>query len=132
MNLLDGLDTALNSDAVSAAVDVAGKSNFMDNIDHSASASWWDTGIKYATDAFGWMEDNPTTTNLLAGVVGGVGQYLMSKEQLAQQERFAREQWERERAARRIKPGSMDGYGSHVATAKGGLLTNGLIIGQED
>ncbi|MFI8748776.1 hypothetical protein ACIGG6_02050 [Vreelandella lionensis] len=123
MNLLDGLDTALNSDAVSAAVDVGSQ---------AASSNWWDTGIEYATKAFNWMEDHPTTTNLLAGVAGGVGQYLMSKEQLAQQERFAREQWERERAARRIKPGSMDGYGSHVATAKGGLLTNGLIIGQED
>lgn len=123
MNLLDGLDTALNSDAVSAAVDVGSQ---------AASSNWWDTGIEYATKAFDWMEANPTTTNLLAGVAGGVGQYLMSKEQLAQQERFAREQWERERAARRIKPGSMEGYGSHVATAKGGLLTNGLIIGQED
>lgn len=123
MGLLDGIGSALSSDAVSAAVDVGSK---------ASSSNWWDTGIEYATKAFNWMEENPTTTNLLAGVAGGVGQYMMGKEQLAQQERFARDQWERERAARRIKPGSMEGYGSHVASAKGGLLTNGLIVGQED
>jgi hypothetical protein len=123
MSVLDGISSALNSDAVSAAVDVGSQA--------ASSDSWWDTGIKYATSAFDWMEENPTTTNLLAGVAGGVGQYMMGKEQLEQEQRFSREQWERDRAARRIKPGSTEGYGSHVATAKGGLLTNGLIIGQE-
>lgn len=124
MGLLDGISSALDSGAVESAVNVGSKA--------ASNSSWWDTGIKYATDAFGWMEDHPETTNILAGVAGGVGSYLSNQQQLEQQQQFSEDQWNRERDARRIKPGSTSGYGSHVATAKGGLLTNGMIVGEED
>lgn len=120
MSLLDGINSALDSGAVEAAVDVG------------SDSSWWETGIEYANTAFNWMNDYPEATNLLAGVAGGVGQYLTSQQQLEQQQKFAEEQWRREREARRINPGEIKGYGSHVATAKGGLLTNGMIAPDEE
>lgn len=119
MGLLDGIGSALDSGAVDAAVDVG------------TDPTWWETGISYATDAFGWMEDNPEVTNVLAGVVAGAGQYYMAKEQQDNQQRFERDMMARKKEDRRIQPGAIKGYGSHVATAKSGLLTNGMIIGEE-
>lgn len=112
-------------------------SDFMSYIDTAADAvssaasdaSWLDTGIKYANNAFEWMETYPEATKLLAGVAGGVGSYLTAQSQLKQKQEFAKEQWDREREARRIQPGQVNNYGSHVASAKGGLLTNGMIVG---
>lgn len=116
--------------------------DFLSNIDLSATAdgvanaassgNWWDTGIEYATNAFDWMEKYPAATNVLAGVVGGVGQYYMGQQQLKEQQRFEREMMDRRREERQVKPAGIPGYGSHVATAKGGLLTNGMIIGEDD
>jgi hypothetical protein len=85
--------------------------------------------IKYGTDAFDWIEKNPETAQIIAGVVGGAGQYFAAKEAQKANERFQMSVMDRRRDERQIKPGEIENYGSHVGVAKKGLLTNGMIAG---
>jgi len=87
-------------------------------------------GVKdYGTKAFQWIEDNPETSQIIAGVVGGAGQYLAAKEQQKSAERFEMDMMERRRKERQIKPGEIENYGTHIGEVKKGLLTNGMIAG---
>lgn len=104
-------------------------SNAADMVDDSVTALY--EGIKdFGTDAFKWIEDNPETSQIIAGVVGGAGQYLAAKEQNKADRRFQMSVMDRRREERRIKPGEIKGYGSHIGTVRKGLLTNGMIAGE--
>lgn len=108
----------------------------------SSSSSWastaWDTASKFATDAFDWMEKNPEATNALGGVASGLGSaYMANKEIEAQKEEarknraFEREMYDKRKEDRQVKPGSIQGYGSHVNNISKGLITNGMISDDE-
>lgn len=78
----------------------------------SAAGSWWDTGIKYGTKAFGWLDDatgwiegNPITATLLSGVVGGVGSYMSAKDLHKAEEALLEKRLREEREAARIEIG---------------------------
>lgn len=116
MGLLDGIGSALNSNAVDAAVD-AGTS--------SATGGLWDTVGDYATTAFDWLNDNPEAASVLGGVATGVGSYYAQQDEQDWSEKMYR----RKREDRMINPGTIDNYGSYVGDGKKGLLTNGMIAG---
>lgn len=118
MSLLDGIGSALDSGAVSAAADVGASAL-------ESSDSWWDTALDWGTKAFSWMDDNPAAAKVLGGVATGAGTYLAQRDMADREERAMERQWNREREAQMIKPGNVSGYGSHVSG--GGLLSNGMI-----
>ena len=89
----------------------------------------WQGAKDFGTDAFTWIEDNPETSQIIAGVVGGAGQYFAAKEAQKANERFQMSVMDRRRDERQVKPGEIKNYGSHVGVAKKGLLTNGMIAG---
>jgi len=113
------LDQALNSTA--QVLDYGGEA--------IADKSLYQSAIKWGTDAFEWIEKNPETAQIIAGVVGGAGQYFANKELQESNERFQMDVMDRRRDERQIKPGEIENYGSHVGVAKKGLLTNGMIAG---
>lgn len=120
MSFMDFIGTAVDSvsDVASSAADSV-----------SSGGSWWDTGLDWATSAFGWMEDNPVATKMLGGVVGGVGSYLTQRELQDREEKMLKQSWDRERQAQMITPGSVNNYGSYGGGFSNGLITNGMIAG---
>lgn len=122
MDLLNGIGSALDSGAVSAAVDVGSSA--------ASSGGFWDGVTNYATEAFNWIGDNPEAANLIGGVAAGVGQAYMANEQAKDQRAFERDMYQRKREDQMVKPGSVEGYGSHMNTLAGkGLISNGMITG---
>ena len=113
------LDQALNS--TTQILDYGGEA--------IADEGMWQSAIEWGTEAFTWIEENPETSQILAGVVGGAGQYFAAKEAQKANERFQMSVMDRRRDERQIKPGEIENYGSHVGVAKKGLLTNGMIAG---
>jgi hypothetical protein len=98
------------------------------NYGQMASDLWQGTK-DFGTDAFDWIEKYPETSQIIAGVVGGAGQYLANKELQKADQRFQTNVMDRRRDERQVKPGEIENYGSHVGVAKKGLLTNGMIAG---
>jgi len=108
----------------------------MSNWEWAANA--WETASSYATNAFEWTKKYPEATNVLGGVAAGIGQAYVANQQIeAQKEEarrnrvFEREMYDKEKKDRQIKPGSIDGYGSHVNNLTKGLITNGMITDDE-
>lgn len=121
MSWWDSAASALDSGAVESAVEVGTQA--------ASDDSWWSTALDWGTTAFDWMEDHPTATKVLGGVVGGVGSYMSQKALQDREAGMMREQWERERQAQMISPGKVNNYGSHTNQFAGGLLTGGQVAG---
>lgn len=109
----------------------------------SSSGNFWDTGIEFSTNAFDWlngddgpvqwMQDNPETTKLLAGVAGGVGSYFNAKEQREHEERLMDKKFSLQQEASRITPGKGgNSVGVDGRSITRGLLTHGLIANRDD
>lgn len=112
--------------AVDAASSVAG------TVADSSSSSLWDGVTNFATEAFGWIGDNPEAANLIGGVAAGAAQGYMANEQAKDQRAFEERMYERRRRDEMVNPGQLGNYGSHLNTIAGkGLLTNGMITGEE-
>lgn len=97
----------------------------------SAVSSGWDTAAKYATNAFSWLGENPEAANMLGGIAAGVGSAYLQNEQAKEQRVFEREMYDRRKRDRQVRPGEINDYGSHGATMTKGLLSHGMITGQE-
>jgi len=117
MDLMSGIDSVLDSGAVQSAVDVG------------TSSSLWDGVTNFATDAFTWINDNPTAANMIGGVALGAAQGYMQDKQAKDQRAFEREMYDKKREDRYAKPGEIGNYGSHrnaIAGSKG-LISGGMI-----
>ncbi|WP_277810695.1 hypothetical protein [Chromohalobacter canadensis] len=96
-----------------------------------ATSGLFDSVATYTTNAFDWLDNNPTAANVIGGLASGAASYYA--DQQAQEARFdfERDMYERQREDQMVNPGTIEGYGSHVGQAKKGLLTNGMIAGGE-
>lgn len=131
---------ALNWDSVQAGVDAV--SGAMDNVAAtdvaqfaSDSSNYWDMGVDFATSAFDWLDDTadwvqskPEAAKILAGVAGGVGQYLNAREE----RKFQEEMFEKQQAAQQVVPGNYDPRGGATnQSITNGLITNGIIANRK-
>lgn len=94
-----------------------------------AASGLFDSAADYAVDAFQWMDNNPAATNILAGLAVGAANYYAAQDAQSARFDFERELYDRRRRDEMINPGTIEGYGSHIGTAKKGLLTNGTVAG---
>lgn len=108
-----------------------GAQGFMDSIDTTASSTGglFETAAKYATDAFDWLNDNPAAANVLGGLATGAASYYAAEQAQESRFDFERDLYREKRRDQMINPGTIDNYGSHVGSAKKGLLSNGMIAG---
>ncbi|MCG7598412.1 hypothetical protein MHM84_01270 [Halomonas sp. McH1-25] len=106
-------------DSIGTAVDAASES----------AGSLFESAASYATDAFGWLNDNPAAANVLGGLATGAASYFAQQDALDQRFKFERDLYREKRDDAMINPGTIENYGTHVGTAKKGLLSNGMIAG---
>lgn len=131
---------ALNWNSVQAGVDaVSGAMDSVASTDVSQfvsdSSNYWDMGVEFATSAFGWLDDTadwvqskPEAAKMLAGVAGGVGQYLSARDE----RKFQEEMFEKQQAAQKIVPGNYDPRSGATNTSiTNGLITNGIIANRK-
>ncbi|MFG6159620.1 hypothetical protein ACGTNG_12510 [Halomonas sp. 1390] len=131
--LLSGIGSALDSGAVDAAVDAGSSAmDFMDRVDTTTTGGFFDNVADYATDAFGWLNDNPEAANLIGGVAAGVGQAYLQGQQAEDQRAFEMKMYKRRREDAYAKPGQVSGYGSHRQAITRGAITDGDITGDRE
>ena len=127
MSWTSGISSVLDSGAIDAAIEVG------------TQPSLWDGVTDFATNAFGWMKDNPEITNILGGVALGGAQAYLQGSQAEDQRAHERDMYDRkvmdarqDREDRMAKPGELRNYDSHRNTIAGrGMITNGLLTGEE-
>ncbi|QJQ93907.1 MULTISPECIES: hypothetical protein [Halomonadaceae] len=83
----------------------------------------------YATNAFEWLDDNPTAANVIGGVASGAGTYYAQKQQQNKQMDFQREMYGRQRKDQMANPGEIGDYSSHASSLSKGLLSHGMVTG---
>lgn len=96
-----------------------------------SSSGWFDSIGNFATDAFGWIQDNPEAAKMIGGVAMGVGQGYMQMKQAEDQREFEMDMYKRQREDSFAKPGeiSAEDYNNYGANISSGLISNGMITG---
>ena len=105
----------------------------------SAVSSLGSSALDFATDAFGFLGNNDVA-NMIGGVATGVGSYLVSRDErrfTARENRrdreLQRELQQQEIESNQIVPGSIgSGHGSYRNSISQGLISNGMIAGEEE
>lgn len=92
---------------------------------------WFTKALDYSSDAFSWLDKNPEAANIMGGVFAGVGGAYLQNQKAEDDRAFAERMYERRRRDQMINPGEIENYGTHIGTAKKGLLTNGAVAGGE-
>jgi hypothetical protein len=118
--------------------------DFASNADYSFNAAdtgnFFSTAADYAGNAFSWIGDYPEVANVLGGVAVGAGAAYSAgqdREQRARDNRLNREMeanLQQQRIdSQKIVPGSgANNYGSYQGAVTRGLISNGMIAGDEE
>ncbi|MHB0775432.1 hypothetical protein [Halomonas sp. WWR20] len=106
-------------DSIGTAMDAASES----------AGGLFESAASYATDAFDWLNENPAAANVIGGLATGVASYYATQNEQNSRFDFERDLYEQKRRDQMINPGTIENYGTHVGTAKKGLLSNGMIAG---
>jgi len=113
------------TDLASTAIDAG--SEFVAN--SGGGGDLFSSAANFAGDAFGWINKNPESANLLGGVAMGIGQAYSASKDREMQRDLQRERLE----AQQIAPGDMPaGYGGYRDKISEGLISNGLIASQQE
>lgn len=100
----------------------------------------------YATSAFDWIESNPETADMIAGIVEGAATAYVTVTEGEANRKFAEDEAEKDRQhqeamldkqnqnqldAQKITPVTAEDYGSHGGQITDGLITSGMVAGKQ-